>query len=364
MSALNFLAPRPFSHPETWEGIEYKWKFLVFRPAYFQHEGYVLAAVALYLVLFFVGKSLNEKKASSWFTAHKSLLEANFSKPASGGLIQDGYSDFFAFSSGRRNVASLHAIFTLRPRHDPFQLIMQTGYAAFDLQYRPLDDLQLDFLLPASIPADFVWALVHKDELRGIKKGRWDLTFTRTTENPALPGYLSVMSEYADITENMFKLPAGQALLKVLEDPAIKPYFRSLSITDQPRDRPSTVAEFEDRQKHVILSLVAPPASSASVDEPLVKAVFALIDQLSRVALRPETKNKLRTVRADVSKEIKKEEAEKLAEESNVEDKKAAKRRAEEERIARLPAAEQQKILERERKRSFKKAQSRVTGRK
>ena len=191
MSALNFLAPRPFVHPETWEGIEYKWKFLVFRPGCtwqsrsfttpvltptdFKLEGYILAAVAVYLVLFFYGKSANARKANAWFSAHKPLLEANFSKPAAGGLIQDGYSDFFSFSTGRRNVASLHTIFALRPRHDPFQILAQTGYAAFDLQYRPLDDLQLDFLLPASLPVDFVWALVNKDELRGIKKGRWDL---------------------------------------------------------------------------------------------------------------------------------------------------------------------------------------------
>ncbi|KAL1689308.1 hypothetical protein GGG16DRAFT_58026 [Schizophyllum commune] len=356
MSALNFLAPRPFVHPETWEGVEYKWKFLVFRPGYFKLEGYILAAVAVYLVLFFYGKSANARKANAWFSAHKPLLEANFSKPAAGGLIQDGYSDFFSFSTGRRNVASLHTIFALRPRHDPFQILAQTGYAAFDLQYRPLDDLQLDFLLPASLPVDFVWALVNKDELRGIKKGRWDLTLTRTTENGALPGYISVMSEFADVTENILKLPAGQALLKVLEDPAIKPYFRSLSITDQPRDRPSSVGEFEDRQKHVILSLVAPPPSSASVDAPLITAVFELIDQLSRVSLRPETKNKLRAARAEVVKELKKEEEERKAEESGVEDKKAAKRRAEQERIAKLPAAEQQKILERERKRQYKKA--------
>ncbi|KAL1747225.1 hypothetical protein HDZ31DRAFT_32392 [Schizophyllum fasciatum] len=360
MSALNFLAPRPFVHPETWDGVEYKWKFLVFRPGYFKLEGYILAAVAVYLALFFYGKSINARKASAWFAAHKPLLEANFSKPAAGGLIQDGYSDFFAFSTGRRNVASLHSVFTLRPRHDPFQIIAHAAYAAFDLQYRALDDLQLDFLLPATLPVDFVWALVNKDELRGIKKGRWDLTFARTTENGALPGYISVMSEFADVTDNMLKLPAGQALLKVLEDPAIKPFFRSMSITDQPRDRPGSVEEFEDRKKHVILSLVAPPPTSADVDIPLITAVFALIDQLSRVALRPETKNKLRAARAEVAKELKKEEEEKKAEESNVEDKKAAKRRAEQERIAKLPAAEQQKILERERKRSFKKAQGRV----
>lgn len=45
-----------------------------------------------------------------------------------------------------------------------------------DLQYRPQDDLQLDFkLFPSALPYDFVWGLVAKDELLTIKNDRWDL---------------------------------------------------------------------------------------------------------------------------------------------------------------------------------------------
>ena len=50
------------------------------------------------------------------------------------------------------------------------------------------------------------------------------------------------------------------------------------------------------------------------MDAPLITAVFDLIDQLSRVSLRPETKNKLRAARAEVAKELKKEEEERKAE--------------------------------------------------
>jgi hypothetical protein len=130
-----------------------------------------------------------------------------------GGLTQDGYSDFFNFSTGRRNVTSLHAVFALVPRHDFVQWIYQTLRTFVDLQYRPTDELQLDFRLPAgALPHDFVWCLVAKEELLTVKDGRWDLviahcsdcdlpsyfflsqTFTKTSENPLLPGALSVMS--------------------------------------------------------------------------------------------------------------------------------------------------------------------------
>lgn len=84
--------------------------------------------------------------------AHLPVLEQQFSKPTNEGLTQDGNSDFFNFSTGRRNVASLHTIFALRPRHDLFQWAFQVLRTFVDLQYRPKDDLQLDFkLLPVNI---------------------------------------------------------------------------------------------------------------------------------------------------------------------------------------------------------------------
>lgn len=45
-----------------------------------------------------------------------------------------------------------------------------------DLQFRPQDDLQLDFTLaPGALPHDFVFGVVSKNELITIKDNRWDL---------------------------------------------------------------------------------------------------------------------------------------------------------------------------------------------
>ena len=105
------------------------------------------------------------------------IYEQQFSKPQQkDGLVVDGYSDSFNFSTGRRNIASLHTIFTLRPRHDFFQLAFQTGRTFVDLQYRPRDELQLDFKLSSgALSENFVFAIVAKDELISVKDGRWDL---------------------------------------------------------------------------------------------------------------------------------------------------------------------------------------------
>jgi hypothetical protein len=145
--------------------------------------------------------------------------------------------------------------------------------------------------------------------------------------------------------------------------------------------------------------LSAPSPSHAADTAELVAAMFGLVDSLSKVALRPETKTKLKKVREETDKDIKKEaERDKkeevrfpkllsqpsflmrdgMQEAEALEAKKAAKRRAEEDRIAKLSAGDQKKvrghrrpkkwsfyrsnlqILERERKRSIRKQQSKV----
>ncbi|KAL0579687.1 hypothetical protein V5O48_002317 [Marasmius crinis-equi] len=359
-SILQAITPPPISVPEEYDGWEYKWKMFVFRPAYFKTEVYLIGAILLYVAVWFVGKGANGRKAERWNAAHKPILEQNFSKPSQRGLLRDGYTDFFSFSTGRRNVASLHVIFSFRPIHDLLQFLFYTARTFVDLDYRFRDDLELDFkLLANGLPHDFVWAVVAKNELKKIKDDRWDLTFTKTSENPNLPPYLSVMSEFADVTDNILR---NSALSNVLKDPKIQPYFRSLSVTDQPRDRPLEPVPAEKREKHVILTLSIPSSSHTNDTIPIVEAVFPFIDSLSKLSLRPETKTKLKKVREDLDKSLKADAEAKSKEEQEQarEDQKAAKRKAEEERIAKLPAAEQQKILEREKKRSIRKQQRTV----
>ncbi|KAI9512171.1 hypothetical protein F5148DRAFT_1305205 [Russula earlei] len=355
-----FLTPAPPAFDTEYDGLEYTWKFLVFRPALFKYEVFFLAIVLSYLAFYWIGSKMNHNKAKTWLDAHMGILEKQFSRPtagSSGDLTADGYTDFFAFSTGRRVVSSLHTVFTLRPRHDFFQFAYQLAWGLVDLLYTPRDDVTLDFKLHANVAVpEFVWAVVTKEEANSIKKDRWDLTFTKTTENPRLPPSLVIMSEFADVTENVLKI-AGP-VLEALRDHKILPHFRSLSITDQPRVRPSVISA--DRgEKHVILSLTAPPSSRAADSAQLVSAVFGLIDSLEKVTLRTETKSKLKKAREIFAKTLK-DEAERDAREEAADAKLAAKRRAEEERIARLSAAEQQKLLERDRKRNLRKTQGKI----
>lgn len=212
---LASLTPPPVVTPEEYDGWQLRWKVLVFRPARMsfldasvlhftnsrsisvEDRGCSLAGCFV-LHIARIHRSLyqqEEGKEMVWLLlyhppvltrvahtypsrlgAHFPIYEQQFSKPTKGGLISDGNSDFFVFSTGRRNVASLHTIFTLQPRHDFFQWLFQIGRTLVDLHYRPVDDVQLDFkLAPSALADNFVWAVVAKDELLSVKNNRWDL---------------------------------------------------------------------------------------------------------------------------------------------------------------------------------------------
>ncbi|TBU32753.1 DUF1682-domain-containing protein [Dichomitus squalens] len=383
MAALNiakFLTPHmPVVTPD-YDGLEYKWKFVTFRPAYFKNELYFLGAFLFYLLFYYVGKTANKGRANKWFETHLPLYKTQFSRPANAeGLVADGNSDFFAFSTGRRALTSLHTTFTLRPRHDLLQIIYQFGRGIVELDYNVYDKVELEFTFrepvgKEGVVPEAVWAIVAKDEMKQLRNDRWDLTFTKTTEHSALPPSLVVMSEFADITTNLLK-PYGQfQLAQVLSNPATLPYFRSLSLTDQPRARPPVPLDPSERSKRLILSLAVPPNADAAATLPLVTAAFQLVDIIAgegklpgvrgglNAALRPETRTKLRKAREEVEKEIR-DEAQREKKEEAEEEKAAARKRARDERVSKLSAAEQQKVLDREKKRLLRKSQGKLKAR-
>ncbi|KAI0921119.1 hypothetical protein AcW2_006199 [Taiwanofungus camphoratus] len=373
---LQFLTPPPVNVSPDYDGLEYKWKFLTFRPALFKNEVYFVLVVVFYVSCYVIGKKANERRVNKWFEAHLPLLQGQFSKPVDGRLIQDGNSDWFNFSTGRRAVTSLHTTFKLRPRHDALQYLFQIARGMVELEYKVYDEVELDFTFKetpgkeGAVP-ECVWAVVAKDEIRGIRERRWDLTFTKTTDQPNLPPSLTVMSEFADITTNLLKPHGTLSLPTVLSSPTLLPYFRSLSLTDQPCTRPSTPLAPSQRSKHLILTFALPSPSDASATIPLLDAAFQLVDVIAgsgrafarsgglAAALSPETKAKLKKTREEVDRELK-QEAQKEKKEEQAEERATAKRKAEQERLSRLSATEQKKEMEREKKRLLRKTQGKM----
>lgn len=189
------------------------------------------------------------------------------------------------------------------------------------------------------------------------------------------------------------------SLSKVLSDPTVLPYFRSLSLTDQPRTRPLAPLPASQRKKRLILTLRLPPASDAKATVPLTAAAFQLVDVIAAAggwgigkgaggrggvglapSLRPETRTKLKATREKIEKDIREEAVREKREEAEAE-KAAAKKKTEEERLSKLSATEQRKVrgfvrlcwvgadflfvqeLEKEKKRLLRKTQGKIAKR-
>lgn len=130
------------------------------------------------------------------------------------------------------------------------------------------------------------------------------------------------MSEFADVSDALFKLHLSPSttLFTLLATPPFLTHLRSLSITDQPHERPQTAASYVSQKhsaKRVVLDIALPDPGHANDILPLVDAVFALLDLFAagKVVLRPETRAKIRKMREGVEKEIKEEESREKKEE-------------------------------------------------
>lgn len=63
---LNTIMPPPAQPaPRDFDGLEYRWKAIVFRPAYFKFEAIAFGAVLAYLALHFIGRFISTARAKS-----------------------------------------------------------------------------------------------------------------------------------------------------------------------------------------------------------------------------------------------------------------------------------------------------------
>jgi len=132
------------------------------------------------------------------------------------------------------------------------------------------------------------------------------------------------------------------------------------------------------RTRRVQLTFKLPPATRTASTASIIQATFELVDALGYLnggiegssfpanhparifLLQSETYRKLRNARKGWDERLEKERtAEKVAELEEA--KRAEKKRLEDERISKLSASEQQKLLEKERKRAMRKTAGKTT---
>ena len=258
-------------------------------PSDFYQEAFILPLLIITLGVHFWGRRVNKRKARNWAAAHAPILQKEFARVGFGGtraptmeevessgaakaassealvlpdeLIQEKTAqEFLSYATGRQNVAFLDVKLEMLKRYNPFTLAMEWGASLFFDSFSPpaermqaiayaFDGKEKD-LVPVRTEQQqaelegrvrglqsgfdgFVWAVVHKDAMRRLREERYDISLTFTKDNAKLPGWATVMSESAEITDYMLT----DELIKAIEQ-AGDEAFENLIVTDQPIDKP------------------------------------------------------------------------------------------------------------------------------
>jgi hypothetical protein len=242
----------------------------------FYQELVVIPLILVIVLVNIIGTRANRTRAKKWASTYLPMLDSEYasigfdhrkntrvsdvkqeglSETLTGStevpedlLKEKSKSEYIAYCTGRQNVAWLDIRITLYKRYNPLAWFGETAMAFFsDGMPDPVERVEATAycfdgkektLLP-SAPASkdstydgFVFAVVHKDKMRGLRDERYDISLTTTKDHPKLPNWATVMSESAEVTEAMLTPDLIKAVTDAGED------LEALIITDQPIDAP------------------------------------------------------------------------------------------------------------------------------
>jgi hypothetical protein len=109
---------------------------------------------------------------------YKTLLDSQFAQTKP--MVSSSPAQHLIYSSGRRNVLSLHTTLKLLPLHDPVSLITDTIKSIIEPTHDASEVLLFDFTLGRGETGRQgenlgVWSIVDKGAMRETKATRWDL---------------------------------------------------------------------------------------------------------------------------------------------------------------------------------------------
>ncbi|KAJ6788198.1 hypothetical protein PWT90_02163 [Aphanocladium album] len=358
----------------------------------FKAEGVILLVTVFIFFFHFIGAGSNRTKAKKWMRAHAASLRSEFAlvgfgrAPAADDahpdtlLKEKSLFEFAGYATGRRNVAFLDVKITLTKKFNPIVYLFETvgsflveamGPApeeVAEVLVYPFDGKENltvprrrgaveepDLSAEAKSQFDgFVWAVVNKTRMQRLRDQRYDVSLTATKDNAKLPGWLTVMSESAEVTDT-FLTPELVAAVVALGDS-----FQYLVVSDQPTESPTTLDETTPRKRlHLRYSLPSDGNYDAFV--PLFDYLVRMSDQLvAQAHFRPEVLKKIRNVREAKINQIKKVAEEERAEERAA-DKEKAKKAKRDADLKGLDAKAQKKYLEKEQAKEQRKAQKKMT---
>ncbi|KAK3844957.1 MAG: hypothetical protein J3R72DRAFT_59616 [Linnemannia gamsii] len=305
-----------------------------------------LSIILFILVTYMFGKKHNEILAKTTMAVMLPLFRANFSRVGDNGaeLAIDAPHEYIIYLTGRRHVATVHGLIKMKPRQD----LIKTMFSLFSSPV--LDTCTLNVTMNPDEYSDGVFGIVPKASGTKIRNRNYDLlTFTKASNQTSLDESLITLTESSELTEAILPLVAD----KLNQAADLLDYF---IVSDQPSTKPESLPK-KPHAKRISLSFRLPKATEARKVLPLVEALIACLDGLSREChVSALIKNKIVKAREEASKDIgKKAQAVKARE---LEEKRLREKREAEKTLS--PEA-QRKLAAKEEKKAQKKRQKRVT---
>lgn len=252
----------------------------------FYTEMIVLPFIVLTIVVHLWGTGSNRRRAKAWAKSHAPLIAQEYAvvgftgkKAASAATVEsegllkasdaaltpdavlkeNSAAEFVSYATGRQNVAFMDIKLTLVQRFNPLAVIgenligfffesmtatretIEATAFAFDGKEKDLVPVSKGDNVKAGGSSSydgFVWAVVNKNDMKKLREDRYDISLTTTKEHNKLPGWASVMSESAEVTETLLTNELVEAIKEAGDD------LIALIITDQPNDKPKTYVSF------------------------------------------------------------------------------------------------------------------------
>ncbi|KAK3109192.1 hypothetical protein FSP39_025062 [Pinctada imbricata] len=334
----------------------------------FYMEILMLAGLGVYFLNFLQGKNKNHRLAQTWLSAHKDILDANFSivgddgtsKEVQGGtLMKESENVYALWCSGRSCVEGMLVELKFLKRQDLISTIAG--------MFKPASDqIQIQVDLDQKVMDKFVFAIAQKRSATKLHKDMVDLSQFTEKKNVDrkvdIPSCFQVMSEIGEATNAILDKKVCQVLQKY-ESCVEYMHFSDqfAGIKSQEEGTPSKLP----LGKPVLSFCFNVPGKGKSKPsdmeemKPLLQLVIYCVDKISRMQLSKEARNK-----AEKNRQKAEEEYERMTHAQRQEAAQARreeKRRAEKERLLNEEDPDKaRKLEERESKKEMRKKQPKM----
>jgi hypothetical protein len=172
------------------------------------------ALLALYLVVYVLGRSANRALASRWVEVMLPVFREQFhsvgvrlreevgadeaARPIESGLLEcNGAQSFYFYASGRRHCEGILVELDLKPRHDLLSLL-------YSLFYTWEDTIMIDVPLDESAVPRFVFTVARQADLAFTRKTMRDVAaYTRQVPLELLPRSLACLTDCSELVTQL-----------------------------------------------------------------------------------------------------------------------------------------------------------------